>query len=226
MGSLYLATGPSGKQYVGITLRDVPSRWAEHVKTSGRGISAIGAAIVKYGASAFRVETLVIADAWDFLCALERKVILSYATKAPHGYNLTSGGDGAQGMCEEARKRHSANTSKGTYKSWKSQKARDSHALSRARPEYKAKQAARTRNANLWGMADYRDRTLKARNTPEYRAKVANFVKALWQNDAYRSNQVKRRNSREPRSIESKLRQSEKMRELIAARKAAGTYWR
>jgi hypothetical protein len=50
-------------------------------------------------------------------------------------------------------------------------------------------------------------------------------VKKLWQDPEYRANQVDKRSARPKRTEESKKRQSEKMRALIAVRKEKGTYW-
>ena len=58
---------------------------------------ALQLAIRKYGAENFAVETLVIADDWEYLCDLERKAIQAYGTMAPGGYNLTVGGEGVVG---------------------------------------------------------------------------------------------------------------------------------
>lgn len=54
-------------------------------------------AIRKYGSDGFKVETLVVAD-FEYLKTLECKVIAKFGTRAPNGYNLTAGGDGALGV--------------------------------------------------------------------------------------------------------------------------------
>ena len=58
---------------------------------------ALQLAIKKYGADTFKLETLVIADDWEYLSDLERKAIQAYGTMAPGGYNLTIGGEGVIG---------------------------------------------------------------------------------------------------------------------------------
>jgi hypothetical protein len=119
MGALYLITGPSGKEYIGITMRSADLRLAEH-KTWGvrRSNSYLHAAMRKHGAESFSLKTLVIADDWQYLCDLERKAIAAFGCKAPNGYNATDGGDGVPGMDEETKEKHRANTSAGTAKAW------------------------------------------------------------------------------------------------------------
>lgn len=98
MGCLYLITSPSGMRYVGIGATTAASRWISHVdaarrngRTRERGALAI--AIRQYGPEAFHVRTLVRAQDWGFLQYLETAAIQAYRTRAPYGYNMTSGGD-------------------------------------------------------------------------------------------------------------------------------------
>ena len=94
MWYLYTITNrANGKQYVGITV-NVGRRWIEH--KSGHGSKLVWQAIGKYG-----IENLV----FDVLCEgcekdtkqLEILLISQLDTKAPGGYNLTDGGEGATG---------------------------------------------------------------------------------------------------------------------------------
>lgn len=105
MGALYLVTSPAGKHYVGLTVRTVEARWSEHVKRALSPRHALHRAIAKYGADAMTVKTLVIAEGWEYLCELERRAIAVYGSLAPNGYNMTSGGDGAGGLCAESREK-------------------------------------------------------------------------------------------------------------------------
>jgi group I intron endonuclease len=111
MGCLYRLTSPSGKAYIGITSKTADERWSVHQMRVREGRSqAIQKAIRKYGAENFKVETLVIADDWQYLCDLERKAIIAFGTRAPTGYNLTAGGEGVLDRVhtEEAAKNMSA----------------------------------------------------------------------------------------------------------------------
>lgn len=107
MGCLYSLTSPSGKRYIGISSKDAQARWKIHQMRVREGRSqALQQAIRKYGADKFILRTLVIADDWPYLCNLEERAIVAFNTRAPHGYNLTKGGEGARGIAhtEEARR--------------------------------------------------------------------------------------------------------------------------
>lgn len=98
MGALYRVDFPSGKSYIGITASTTEQRFAEHIYNAKRGLGrGINRALRKYGHENAKVTTLVLADAWDYLVDLERKVIALFKTKAPHGYNMTDGGEGSLG---------------------------------------------------------------------------------------------------------------------------------
>jgi group I intron endonuclease len=117
MGELYRVTAPSGKAYVGITSQTTAKRWWKHKNNAshGRGVrygsecTALYEAIRKYGCDKFTVETLVIAE-FEYLKALEQRAIVAFGTKAPGGYNLTSGGDGALGAVPTQDARHKMST--------------------------------------------------------------------------------------------------------------------
>jgi group I intron endonuclease len=85
----------NGKAYVGRTkCARVNDRWKTHKSPkSGRGVSAIKEAILKYGVDNFVFETLIKASSEDELALLEAQTIQKLNTMAPHGYNLTSGGE-------------------------------------------------------------------------------------------------------------------------------------
>lgn len=107
--SLYRLTFPNGKSYIGITSGAVKRRVAKHVSQAKEGRrSAVSQAIRKYGA--FKTEILVVAGDWSYLCDLEQRAIAAFKTLAPHGYNLTSGGEGVLGVrkTKEQREAHSA----------------------------------------------------------------------------------------------------------------------
>lgn len=95
MGCLYKLTSPSGKIYLGITTKTLDQRWKQHIKESRRSKNyTLHNAIRKYGAEAFIVKCLVIADDVAFLLDLEKKAIAAFGTKSPGGYNLVAGGLG------------------------------------------------------------------------------------------------------------------------------------
>ena len=106
MGALYKITFENGKSYIGITSNTLKRRMSLHRSHAKDGrVSALHAAMRKFGADGHRAEVLVIADDWEYLCDLERRAIAAYATLAPHGYNLTTGGEGAPGWKASAEQR-------------------------------------------------------------------------------------------------------------------------
>lgn len=119
-------------------------------------------AIRKYGADKFILQTLVVADDWSYLCELEERAIVAFNTRAPNGYNLTKGGEGARGIVhtEEARR----NMSLG-------QKRRFEDPAQRARLREQGKISAQAKRKPLGYKAPWQIRkkasTLKARLSPE-----------------------------------------------------------
>ncbi len=99
MGCVYKLTAPTGKCYIGNTTKTAQERWETHLTAfkSGRRNGALYHAIAKYGADQFKLEIILDNDNWDELCLSERQCIVQYNTKAPHGYNVTDGGEGVVG---------------------------------------------------------------------------------------------------------------------------------
>jgi group I intron endonuclease len=96
MGQLYLITfKTSGKSYVGISSKSAAHRWKYHIKPGNQ--LPIGRAFKKYGLADAVVTILAVSDSWLALCAMETIAIAEHKTMQPHGYNLTSGGEGVQG---------------------------------------------------------------------------------------------------------------------------------
>lgn len=107
MGALYRLSFPNGKAYIGVTVRTAERRFDEHVRSSvsGRYDYAINRAIRKYGRDAIKMETLAIADAYEYLLDLEQKAIAAFGTHRPGGYNETVGGKGMAGFKFSAESR-------------------------------------------------------------------------------------------------------------------------
>jgi hypothetical protein len=228
MGCLYRLTSPSGKSYIGITMKTFDERLLVHVLASRNKIhshKALYRSIKKYGIDAFDKKELVRANDWDYLCDLERKSIAAFNTKGPDGYNMTDGGDGVVGMSEDAIVRHLENTRTGTKKAWERIGHRQRHSEARATPEYKKRQSEATKNSRLWDRPEYREKVTAIRKDPSIRSRISASVKELWSDPEYRTKMVEARRKRKPRSEESKRRQGDGMRKLIAERKSAGTYW-
>lgn len=89
----------NGKAYIGITARTVDLRWRFHLNKANNGSRfALHCAMRKYGADNFRVEAIYTATSLDELKACEKGLIAAHGTFAPHGYNMTAGGDGVWGL--------------------------------------------------------------------------------------------------------------------------------
>jgi len=103
VGCVYLLTSPSGKQYVGMTKHTALKRWKHHVSDAryAKWSCALQAAIRKYGADNFTVETLEVHEDWADLVAAEIRLIASLGTMFPKGYNMTSGGEGCVSLPPE-----------------------------------------------------------------------------------------------------------------------------
>lgn len=98
----------SGKAYIGITTRTLAHRWSRHVSASKVRASALAGAIIRYGADQFGIEQIASATCKDDLFDLERMLIVQHQTRAPFGYNLTAGGEGAFDPSESTRMKISA----------------------------------------------------------------------------------------------------------------------
>jgi len=108
MGSIYKITNTvNGKSYIGQTRHDaVKTRIRDHL--TGRGNVIIKNAVEKYGHDAFTFEILHDGIIPEFLDDLEREAIGKFNTVAPHGYNLTDGGEGGSPSEETRRKQSEA----------------------------------------------------------------------------------------------------------------------
>jgi group I intron endonuclease len=107
MGCVYLATNRvNGKQYVGKTLKTLSCRRVVHECHSRRESNHyFHCALRKYGHENFDWLVLVTSDNANELSSLERTFINSLNTRAPNGYNLTTGGDGTPGWHHSAETR-------------------------------------------------------------------------------------------------------------------------
>lgn len=89
----------NGKQYIGVTARSIKRRWYEHATDSKSrpGQSALRRAIAKHGESNFTVQSVFCAFTYEDLLVVEKELIQQFGTRSPRGYNLTLGGQGANG---------------------------------------------------------------------------------------------------------------------------------
>ena len=90
MGVIYRIISPSGKSYIGQTMRTIEKRIQEHFKLPGCCI-ALEHAIKKYGD---RMTYEILLETNDKQLNLyETQMIKVYNTLEPYGYNIRSGGN-------------------------------------------------------------------------------------------------------------------------------------
>lgn len=114
----------TGKQYVGITGFSVRRRWRRHCNRAGwdkprnGNCPALHAAIRKYGEDAFTCEPIFAGFDWQATLDAEIALIRVLRTKAPHGYNVTDGGEGQRGReVSDAERKRLGDISRGKKKS-------------------------------------------------------------------------------------------------------------
>ena len=94
MGCIYLIRNLiNNKCYVGLSIHDAKkTRIRQHL--SGKGSQLVKKAIEKDGIDAFHTEIISDGIPPELLAELEVDTIKRFNSKAPNGYNLTSGGEG------------------------------------------------------------------------------------------------------------------------------------
>lgn len=117
---VYRHITPSGKSYIGMTCQDVDKRWKK-----GFGYDtqpAFHRAIQKYGWDNIEHEILAEGLSKEEACEMEIKLIAEFKSNDPEfGYNLTTGGDGANGLVipEDLRKKLSDSAKGNKWKAGK-----------------------------------------------------------------------------------------------------------
>lgn len=101
MGIIYCLTSPSGKKYIGQTVRNLDKRFEEHCKINECRI--LYNAIQKYGKDNFKKEIMMECEN-HLLDEYEIKFISQLNTVYPNGYNIRTGGK--KGLhCDESREK-------------------------------------------------------------------------------------------------------------------------
>lgn len=98
----------TGLSYIGQTVRDLPTRKSEHLRSAQRASSqenpqALHKAINEYGSGEFSWEIIETCTNKDQLNQKERYWVAFYNTLIPNGYNQTVGGAIDANMLEETR---------------------------------------------------------------------------------------------------------------------------
>ena len=107
MGYVYKITNTrNNKSYIGISIHE-PEKRRIKAHLSGHGNRIIANAVKKYGKDALTYEILEANVFDEFLPELEVAYIANFNTVAPHGYNLTSGGEKHKKHTMETRRKMS-----------------------------------------------------------------------------------------------------------------------
>jgi hypothetical protein len=101
MGYIYMLTSPSGKSYIGQTVRTIEKRLEEHETGKSIGCRAIYNAIKKYGWENFEKDWYECPD--EDLNSEEKLLVRDMGTLSPDGYNLMDGG-GSRGKPSDETK--------------------------------------------------------------------------------------------------------------------------
>lgn len=102
----------NGKCYIGQTINTAERRWKQHLVNRISSTPVLKAAIAKYGAESFSIETLVEAHSQAALDTLEILCIKKYNTQVPNGYNISPGGSGAGAMADSTKEKLRVSTGK------------------------------------------------------------------------------------------------------------------
>ena len=107
MGYVYKITNTvNNKSYIGISVNE-PEKDRIQKHLSGKGNRVLANAVKKYGKDAFTYEVLEANVFDEFLPDLEVAYIANCNTIAPHGYNLTHGGDNHKKLSADTRRKMS-----------------------------------------------------------------------------------------------------------------------
>lgn len=193
----------TGKRYIGITKGTAVKRWREHVYAARgtRSGAAFHKAIRKYGENAFTVRTICVVGDENDVRIIERKLIEAFDTMIPHGYNLTTGGEGLPGFSFASEvKAEMSRTRRATPKT-----PAQIAALQRAI----ASNVGRTRSAEANEKA--RVTNLGRKHTPETRRKLSIAKKGKPQSPIQIARSAASRTGL-PRSEAAKIKQAATMR--------------
>jgi len=102
MGYIYMLTSPSGKSYIGQTIRPIEKRFKQHLKKDS-GCAAIYNAIQYHGWENFEKDWYECPD--EDLNFDEELLVREMGTLAPSGYNLREGGGSSGKMSEDSKKK-------------------------------------------------------------------------------------------------------------------------
>ena len=100
----------NGKIYIGQTIQSAKKRWWGHLYPSKATVSAIDAAIKKYGRGSFSIQTIDYGNSIDELNEKEIFWIAFFRSTSPNGYNISSGGSNRLTSVESRMKISASNS--------------------------------------------------------------------------------------------------------------------
>ena len=101
MGYIYILTSPSGRSYIGQTIRPIEKRFQEH--QNKKSCAALHNAIRKYGWKNFEKDWYECPD--ENLNFEEELLVREMGTLSPDGYNLKEGGGSTGKTSEESKQK-------------------------------------------------------------------------------------------------------------------------
>src|SRR4051812_30138475 len=96
----------TGQSYIGVTKTTLANRCSGHRSNAARGVTyPLLHAIREFGWEHFEATELSRTDTVDEALRMERAAITLFNTIAPHGYNLTPGGNARGVISDETRRK-------------------------------------------------------------------------------------------------------------------------
>lgn len=241
-GVIYMYTAPNGKKYIGQTWNEQKRRW-DHRSVAGKD-SLFHRAIRKYGKDSFEYEILYSGiDTQEQLNKLESQSIAEFNTIAPHGYNLTTGGEGGkhheqskQKMRDRwvkdrdkiiegfkkaaARPETRARLIQNAINNGKNSELlkRRGEALKKAFSSEEVRAKRSQQRAEEWKNPEIRKKRLEnsaiARDSEEYKQRQIDLMKERWKSEEYRAHMHKKMKGK-TRSPEASEKTAQKKRVKI-----------
>lgn len=219
-GIIYKYTSPSGKIYIGQTKYTVEHRIKQHINDANNGSTKLfHIAIRKYGIETFNYEILNEAFSIEELNKLEIYYIEKYNSyyKNGNGYNMTIGGEGANGyiFTENDRQKLSGSLKKYYINNPQSliEMGERTKEYNRLHPEKQIKHSQFMQT--YMNLPENKERT---RNTfKQFREKNPNAIsiqqKEIWKKDEYRELQIRKHKEYDEMHPEDKLKRIDRLKQ-------------
>lgn len=186
----YIISSTAGdKVYVGYTSRPLERRLSQHFRDARNGSRlALHRAMRKYGFECFSIRVLeAFANREEALNA-ECRYIQELNSIAPHGYNMTAGGEGVVELCADGKRRKSESV-KARHRD-PDFKARHLAGVIRSRTPECIEKISKARKGKPMH-PNAAKAILEAKKTPEYREVARKAAKRTWSKPGYKEEWVK-----------------------------------